>query len=107
MLFTALSCIRATASTLSILVMGAVLLKLKFQVDEKNTFASDARLAAFKRRQRAFTRVMQLSCTATFCESIQIRSFTKFSPLKLIDVKSDSTASAGIELTRTNQALVL
>ncbi|KHN75439.1 hypothetical protein Tcan_13888 [Toxocara canis] len=63
-LFTMLSCLRVIASVSSILVMGVVIARLGSLVEDRK-FVDDARLLAFKRGQREFTRIMILSCVVT------------------------------------------
>ncbi|KHN75432.1 hypothetical protein Tcan_13903 [Toxocara canis] len=63
--YTWLVCMRALFSGMSVMVMGIVLIMLKWRTNDSTAFLLDKKLAIFKRNQRSFTRLMIASCAVT------------------------------------------
>ncbi|VDM38790.1 unnamed protein product [Toxocara canis] len=64
-LYTFIVCMRALFTMLSIAVMGLVLLRLRWRVEDHGNFVNDRKLAVFRSKQQSFTRLMIASCMVT------------------------------------------
>ncbi|KHN75423.1 hypothetical protein Tcan_13887 [Toxocara canis] len=91
-LYTFIVCMRALFTMLSIAVMGLVLLRLRWRVEDHGNFVNDRKLAVFRSKQQSFTRLMIASCMVTLVLDVIPNCISAYAHLWSIPGMAEYTA---------------